>query len=158
MKKIGENQIIEEIKLAERHIFRIIFDCYKFLNVSFHKEISAFENETRNIDLTLIDNGLFYPQYKQLKNSAIQHIRSAKKIESIDIQKSFTEYEQAFNAYSEIIDLVSNKKTDISWARKKYTFKRVLKIVLWILSALLSGLVSLFFTCESVANFILSIF
>jgi hypothetical protein len=158
LKKIDENQINEEIKLAERHIFRIIFDCYKFLNVSFHKEINIFENETRNIDLTLIDNGEFYPNFKRLKNSAIQYVRTAKKNESFDIQKSFTNYENAFNAYSEIVELISHKKTDVNWARKKHSLKKILKFVLWILSALLSGLVSLFFTCESIKNLILSFF
>ena len=158
LKKIDSNQINEEIKLAERHIFRIIFDCYKFLNVSFHKEISEFENENRNIDLTIIDNGEFYPKYKKLKESAVQSVRAAKKVESLDIQKSFTNYENAFNAYSELVELISQKGTDVRWARNKLRIKRVLKIILWVLSACLSGLVSLFFTCESIENFVLSLF
>lgn len=143
---IDENQINEEIKLAERHIFRIIFDCYKFLNVSFHKEISEFENENRNIDLTIIDNGEFYPKYKKLKESAVQSVRAAKKVESLDIQKSFTNYENAFNAYSELVELILQKESDVSWARNKRKLKRVINIILWILSAVLSGFVSLLFT------------
>lgn len=41
--RISSNQVDSEIHKAERHVTRIMLDCYKCLNLSLHDEVLLFE-------------------------------------------------------------------------------------------------------------------
>ena len=154
----SDDQINDELGRAERHINRIILDCYKYLNVSFHNEIMTFEKRTKHVDLTVLDNGLFYPKFLELRKNAVNLIRKAKRNESIKLNDSFSDYQDAYNTYSELSDLINSRRIEVNWARVKFSGIKLLKIIAWILSALISGLVSLFLTCDNVKDIILKIF
>ena len=154
----SDDQIEDELGRAERHINRIILDCYKYLNVSFHNEIMSFERRTKHVDLTVLDNGLFYPKFLELRKNAVNLIRKAKRNESIKLNDSFSDYQDAYNVYSELSDLINSRSVEVSWARAKFSVIKLLKIFAWILSAVVSGLVSLFFTCDNIKDIILKIF
>ncbi|MFA6807078.1 MAG: hypothetical protein WCR29_06625 [Bacteroidales bacterium] len=154
----SDDQINDELGRAERHINRIILDCYKYLNVSFHNEIMSFEKRTKHVDLTVLDNGLFYPKFLELRKNAVNLIRKAKRNESIKLNDSFSDYQDAYNTYSELSDLINSRRIEVNWARVKFSGIKLLKIIAWILSALISGLVSLFLTCDNVKDIILKIF
>lgn len=153
----SDDQINDELGRAERHINRIILDCYKYLNVSFHNEIMSFEKRTKHVDLTVLDNGLFYPKFLELRKNAVNLIRKAKRNESIKLNDSFSDYQDAYNVYSELSDLINSRRIEVNWARVKFSGIKLLKIIAWILSALISGLVSLFLTCDNVKDIILKI-
>lgn len=68
----------EEVQKARRHIVHIILDCYKYLNLTLHESLLLFERQTKNIDLTVLKNGEFYPKYRSLRIEAIQAVRRAK--------------------------------------------------------------------------------
>jgi len=154
----SDDQISDELGRAERHINRIILDCYKYLNVSFHNEIMSFEKRTKHVDLTVLDNGLFYPKFLELRKNAIDLIRKAKRNESIKLNDSFSDYQDAYNVYYELSELINSRRIEVNWARVKFSGIKLLKIIAWILSALISGLVSLFLTCDNVKDIILKIF
>ena len=153
----SDDQINDELGRAERHINRIILDCYKYLNVSFHNEIMSFEKRTKHVDLTVLDNGLFYPKFLELRKNAVNLIRKAKRNESIKLNDSFSDYQDAYNVYSELSDLINSRRIEVNWARVKFSGIKLLKIIAWILSAIISGLVSLFLTCDNVKDIILKI-
>ena len=50
--KITPEQVETEIQKAERHVVRIMLDCYKCLNLSLHDSVLLFERQTKNIDLS----------------------------------------------------------------------------------------------------------
>lgn len=154
----SDDQISDELGRAERHINRIILDCYKYLNVSFHNEIMSFKKRTKHVDLTVLDNGLFYPKFLELRKNAIDLIRKAKRNESIKLNDSFSDYQDAYNVYYELSELINSRRIEVNWARVKFSGIKLLKIIAWILSALISGLVSLFLTCDNVKDIILKIF
>ena len=56
-KDITPEQRNIEIHKAERHVLRIILDCYKCLNLSIHDSVLLFEKQTRHVDLTVLQNG-----------------------------------------------------------------------------------------------------
>lgn len=89
---ITETQIDSEIHKAECHVTRIMLDCYKCLNLSLHDEVLLFEKQTKHIDLTVLQNGTFYPKYKALCMKAIQIVRKAKTLESQDTNAAFESY------------------------------------------------------------------
>lgn len=139
----ADDEIIKkEIYKAERHIVRIVLDCYKYLLVILHDKVKKFEKQTRNIDLTLIDNGEFYPKYKELYTKAVKQVRYSKVHESKNNGEAITEFEKAYNLYTTLEDLIDTKVNDVRWARIKFFSNRLFKIILWIIAAILSGIVS----------------
>ncbi len=148
-----EVQINEEISKADGHINRITLDCFKYLDVFLFEKVKRFERNTRNIDISVLDNGAFYPDFCQLQKEAVKYVREAKKTESFDIVKSLNLYQFAYNTYCKLEEKIDDKSGEIQWAKIRFSVKRVIKTTLWILAALISGLVSLFFTCEQVTFF-----
>lgn len=57
---VTEEQIEKNIEKGNRHVIRIILDCYKYLNLSLHDSVMLFERQTRNIDLYLYQNIVFF--------------------------------------------------------------------------------------------------
>ena len=141
---ITEVQIESEIHKAERHVTRIMLDCYKCLNLSLHDEVLLFEKQTKHIDLTVLQDGTFYPRYKTLRMKAIQTVRKAKSLESQDTNAALDAYQQSFNAYSELETMIDSVTPDLHWARIRFSVRRLLQVALWILSAIASGVVSIF--------------
>ncbi len=145
---VSKADVKKEISKAERHIVRIVLDCYKYLTVFLNDRVVKFEKQTRRIDLTVINNGDFYSHYKKLREEAVAKVREAKQIESRDNQKSIPEFERSYNLYTELDSLISDNLVNINWARAKFSLRRFLKIVLWIIAAILSGLLSLLISCD----------
>lgn len=132
----------KEVNLAKRHIFRIVLDCYKYLDVSLYDKIERFEKRTKSVDLTIISNGLFYPNYRRINQEAVSLVRQARTIESMDREKSLEIYQEAFNKYTELEDLIEKVSQDVKWARRKISLKKIIKVILWLIAAIISGLVS----------------
>ena len=147
-KDITDECMSNELDKANRHIVRITLDCFKCLNILLFKEIERFEHRTRNINLKAIDNGEFYPRYKQLRREAVDTVKRAKLEESLDSNKALFLYDRAFNKYIEIETLLKNSTEEVKWARLHFSAYRAGKILLWLLSALLSGLLSLLISCD----------
>lgn len=141
---ITDVQIGLEIHKAERHVTRIMLDCYKCLNLSLHDEVLLFEKQTKHIDLTVLQNGTFYPKYRTLYMNAIQTVRKAKNLESQDTNAALDAYQQSYNIYCEVESMIDTVTPDLHWARIRFSVRRVLKIVLWGLSAVASGVISIF--------------
>lgn len=137
------SQIDTEIHKAERHVIRIMLDCYKCLNLSLHDAVFLFEKQTKHVDLTVLQNGTFYPKYKNLRTQAIQTIRKAKSLESQDTDAALDMYQTAYNLYSDLELLLDTEATDVHWARVRFTARRALQVLLWIASAIASGIVSI---------------
>lgn len=141
---VSSEQIDSEIHKAERHVVRIMLDCYKCLNLSLHDEVLLFEKQTKHIDLTVLQDGTFYPRYKTLRMKAIQTVRKAKSLESQDTNAALDAYQQSYNVYSELETMIDSVTPDLHWARIRFSVRRLLQVALWILSAIASGVVSIF--------------
>ena len=140
---ISAEQTDTEIRKAERHVARIMLDCYKCLNLSLHDAVLLFERQTGHIDLTVLQNGVFYPKYKSLRTKAIQTVRKAKSLEAMDTNAALDTYQEAFNVYCELESIMDEVTPDLHWARVRFSVRRVVKILLWVLSAVASGVVSI---------------
>lgn len=142
--EINEEQITQEIIKAERHIVRIILDCYKYLNLSLHESLLLFERQTKNVDLTVLKNGTFYPYYKSLRMEAIDAVRKAKLLESSNTKLALDAYQDSYNIYVELEELIEEVGTDVHWARIHFTVHKSVNVFLWFLSAVASGVISVF--------------
>lgn len=146
--------IKNEIAKAEGHIWRIILDCYKYLNIHLSDYVKNFEKRTKRVDLFVVDNGQFYVTYKKLHNEAISSVREAKKIEGIDKTKSLKRYEDAYNQYTELYDHINSKMSDINWAKRKYCVKFGWKALLWIASVILSSIITISVGCPKLQSIV----
>lgn len=144
----SDSYIGEQIDKASRHILRITLDCFKCLIVIMFEQIERFEKQTRNVDLTVIDNGTFYPEYSRLKVEGAATVRLAKTFESYDIENALREYEKAYDTYDRLIDMINKVKESVRWARVRFTTRRILTVLAWIASVVVSAIVSALFTCE----------
>lgn len=140
---ISSGQVDLEIHKAERHVVRIMLDCYKCLNLSLHDAILLFEHQTKHIDLTVLQDGNFYPKYKSLRTQAIQTVRKAKAMEAMDSNAALDFYQEAFNVYCDLENIIDEVTPDLHWARVRFSVRRALQVLLWILSAVASGIISI---------------
>lgn len=149
-----EKYIEEQISKARRHILRITLDCFKCLNVILYSNIETFERRTRNVDLTVIDNGTFFPEYSRNKAAAAKLVEEAKINEGYNPDKALGLYEDACNLYSEIVDKTNEIAEYVKWAKIRFSTKRILTILGWILSVVISALISASFSCEIISQFL----
>lgn len=140
---LDEKSKSDEYDKAERHIVRMTLDCFKCLNLILFDKVALFEKQTRNIDLTVLDNGNFYPPYHRLKTEAASIVKEAKKAEGVNIDESLSLFQQAYNKYSELEELIDDHTEDVRWARTRFTCHRVLAAVLWFLSVFISAILSI---------------
>lgn len=141
--RISSNQVDSEIHKAERHVTRIMLDCYKCLNLSLHDEVLLFERQTKNVDLTVLQNGTFYPKYKTLRTKATKMVRKAKSLESLDTQSALDTYQNSYNLYCDLENVIEEVVPDLHWARIRFSVRRSMQVLLWILSAIASGVISI---------------
>lgn len=148
----NDEYISEQISKAQRHIVRITLDCFKCLNVILYSKIEEFEHRTRNVDLTVIDNGVFYPKYSRQKVEAAKLVMAAKISEGHGYEEALGLYQNACNIYSEIVEDINNANENVKWAKVRFTTKRVVTVVGWIVSVIVSAVLSAIFSCEIVSN------
>ena len=144
----SDSFIDEQIDKASRHILRITLDCFKCLIVIMFEQIERFEQQTRNVDLTVIDNGTFYPEYARLKTDGAATVRRAKTLESYEIENALREYEKSYDIYDRIIKNINTVKESVRWARVRFTTRRILTLLAWVASVIISAIISALFTCE----------
>lgn len=141
--RISSNQVDSEIHKAERHVTRIMLDCYKCLNLSLHDEVLLFERQTKNVDLTVLQNGTFYPKYKTLRTKVTKMVRKAKSLESLDTQSALDTYQNSYNLYCDLENVIEEVVPDLHWARIRFSVRKSMQVLLWILSAIASGVISI---------------
>lgn len=141
--RISSNQVDSEIHKAERHVTRIMLDCYKCLNLSLHDEVLLFERQTKNVDLTVLQNGTFYPKYKTLRTKATKMVRKVKSLESLDTQSALDTYQNSYNLYCDLENVIQEVVPDLHWARIRFSVRKSMQVLLWILSAIASGVISI---------------
>ena len=143
---ISQSEIDVQIEKAERHIHRMVLDCYKYLNVYYKIQIEEFEKQTRNIDLTSIDSGSFYIEYQKLKNNSIKAVREAKHKEySSDGTIDFSCFEHSYNEYVALYDFICDNMEKVRWARAKYytskTWTLIVGVVCFVVGSAIKGFI-----------------
>lgn len=147
-----EDFIKEQITKAQRHIERITLDCFKCLNVILYNRIELFERQTKNVDLTVIDNGEFFPEYSKLKINAANLVRLAKLEEARSSDQALDFYQDSYNVYTRLVEKIESVSEKVKWAKVRFSSKRIITIIAWILSVVISAILSAVFSCEIIAS------
>ncbi|MDR0972203.1 MAG: hypothetical protein LBM25_07455 [Bacteroidales bacterium] len=148
--KIDDNALKNELKKAYDHITRATLDCHKIMLIYYQDEVKDFKQQYKDVNLTLVDDGKFLPEFTILNDKARLKTIEAKSIEN----KSFPEKEGAYTAYEEALVSyydVSNfiKKHNVGLANAKQHAKNRTKeenIRNWkfaIIGAIISAIISI---------------
>jgi len=141
-KDVSEEYAHDELLRSEGHLNRIIFDCFKFLNVYFHDELIKFEKKTKNINLATVKDGVFYIEYMRMRKEIISTLRDAKKAETKNREDSFLKYEEAYNKFSDLDEYIYEHIPAINRARVLFSTRRILKFIGWLTAAIIAGIIS----------------
>ena len=108
---ITEKNIYSELTKAEGHLRRLIYDCFKQLNIYISDTLERKERiYYSNLWLTY-DKGRFWTTYSKHRKYAQQNVIEAKKMESFDSDKAMSFYEKAFQNYRDAENmLIEHKK------------------------------------------------
>lgn len=137
----NEDYIDEQLKRAERHINRMIMDCYKTLFIIYNQRIEEFKKHTKHVDLLRISDGTFYVEYKRLLNEAEQSKLKAKKSLSYE-EEDYEPYEEAYFAYYKLDEHIQNHLIEIKNVKWKGYGGKVIGCLGWVIATILGALLS----------------
>ncbi len=129
---------------ADGHIERMLFDCYKFLNVKlFDRIVTGFERDTKRVDLAIIGNGEFYIEYKKKRQFIVENLHQAKRLEGIDRKdEALVLYDKVYNMYRDLDDIIIANSSNIDWAKRRVKLSYLGKFLLAILTAVITGIIA----------------
>lgn len=136
--------VTTQINKAKGHIDRVILDCYKFLNVSLYDSvIKKFDKTYKGVDLSTIDNGDFIIKHKQIAKEIKLLLKKAKSKEVLeDKSEAISIYQDVHNKYTALEELIDQNCRNLFWAKGKFYTQRVKEILLFLIAAVISGIVS----------------
>lgn len=143
---VSDDVIAAELTKAEGHLRRLIYDCFKQLNIYISDTLERKEKFFYS-DLWLThQGGSFWMDYSKNRKYAQLNVIEAKKNESIDSDKAMSLYEKAFLNYRQAEELLlENKGMLWSSIANKYWQKAghftswlVITLILTILSSVIS--------------------
>lgn len=114
-----------EITKAKGHLTRLQLDCFKELNVIFHKKYDSYERLTYSSMWLRIDNGNFWRSYFHRRQTAYTAVLSAKLIETLNVDNSLKHYEMAYQNNIELDKLFKKHK----WKIRGSFFVRIVEMV-----------------------------
>lgn len=125
---IKEDNLIK----AERHVKRMLLDCYKYMCIAYDDKYNEYQNLYKNVDLSIIDNGNFLRKLVSDKKKVNDKIHNAR-LEELSIENNeqhiFEHYEEAYNMYSELIIFIESRLTLLDEAKHKYTRRTVVNYI-----------------------------
>lgn len=137
-----EARILKEIGKAEGHLQRLGYDCYKQLIVF---QVADIKHTVRNFYSSRwprIGGGTLWDVYSDSFRTAVQKEREAKRQESIDSDKALRAYDEAYNAYFEILRAFETYKREIRWSRLLKFFERISRATYWLVVTVVLTLIA----------------
>lgn len=123
---------VDNIKRAKSHEKRALLDCFKYLCVSYDDQYKEFQNLYKNVDLSVVDNGVFLEQLCQKRALSQKYIKEAQKVEleGDDSNCIFSAYQKAFNAYADVYNMIQDAHLKLIRVKTKAARKARWRVVL----------------------------
>lgn len=139
--KTDRDNEVELIK-AEGHLKRLIFDCFKQLNIFLYDKIEATERKNYSSLWLYWDDGEFWKKYKETRIKARKASIEAKKKESENSSLAMQKYEEAYCNYC-ILERMLNEKSNALW--KSFFYKWICVAfggLNWLISTIVLSLIA----------------
>ena len=132
----------EELSKAESHLRRLMYDCFKQLNILLYDAIHEREKKTYSSRWLYIKSGEFWSLYTEDLQLATESVVEAKKNESLDPDMAMEYYDKAYNAYCAVEQLLISHKRALNWSRCLKWFEIVNRWFAWIVVTIVLSLIS----------------
>lgn len=132
----------EELSKAEGHLRRLMYDCFKQLNILLYDAIHQKEKQTYSSHWLYIDGGKFWASYTSKMQEAMVSVVEAKKNESYDPDKAMEYYDKAYNSYCAVEQMLIKQKNALCWSRLFGFFEVVNNWGSWIFVTVVLSLIS----------------
>lgn len=132
---IKEDNLIK----AERHVKRMLLDCYKYMCIGYDDKYKEYQNLYKNVDLSVIDNGDFLKKVvsdKQIVSNKIHKARLEELSLENNEENTFQNYEDAYNIYCELIRYIEDHNSLLDKAKHKYTTKTIVSYIFGVIGIL----------------------
>jgi hypothetical protein len=107
---VTSDEINRELTKADGHLRRLIYDCFKQLNI-YLSDILEYKEKKYFSDLWIsYKKGNFWTEYSQYRKQAQLNVIEAKKNETINTEKALQLYENAFINYRNAENLLLDNK------------------------------------------------
>lgn len=132
----------EELSKAEGHLRRLMYDCFKQLNILLFDAIHQKEKQTYSSHWLYIRNGQFWSKYTSNLRIAMISVVEAKKNESYNPDMAMECYEKAYNAYCAVEQMLIRHRRDLIWSRCIKYIEIVNSWVTWVIVTVILSLIS----------------
>lgn len=159
IKLISHDELIKSMQSAEDHLTQLKLYLYLYLNSALVETIKLFEQQTRNVDLNVVNDGEFLQKYTQMKKQAEDKLRFAREKEgTVSVSQSLLLYKKSYIAYCELEEYMNNKNCEVNLAISMYyRLSKKSRLLIWLLPIIISAVISICYP-EKVLPFFLSIF
>lgn len=128
-----------ELSKSMGHVERLVLDCFKQLIIFVKDDIQSYEKKYFSTLWYYWNDGEFWKEYCNLKVAGEQLEIDAKIKETADKTESLRQYEQAYQKFQKISDLLSHQNLRCSqWNRY---FNKVKKMGFWLMFTLITTIV-----------------
>lgn len=107
---VDDGYIDGELRKAEGHLRRLLYDCFKQLNIYISDNIKRKERWTYSNRWLYRDGGKFWRHYTEWRKNAQKDVIEAKKQESIDSDAALKLFESGYRNYRNIEELFKDNR------------------------------------------------
>lgn len=133
--------IQRELSKAEGHLKRLIYDCFKQLNILFFDYINSYESDYFGKHWLRINDGTFWYDYISLRYDVVKNVEEAKLFESFDADKAFGSYQNAYVLQGKVYDLLEKHDGELRLSRPRVFWMKMNSLKGWILSTLVLAVI-----------------
>ncbi|MHB8281051.1 MAG: hypothetical protein ACYDIA_25955 [Candidatus Humimicrobiaceae bacterium] len=132
----------DELKAAERHLYRTKYDCYKVLILNEEDNIQKFLNQYINIKIADVGSGRFYLKFKNILINAKQLAREGKQLESKGryyFKEALELYEKSYATYLELGKFIEDNDDNLIYAISNLREKNKKEIIVGLIIGIVSS-------------------
>lgn len=137
-----DNYIDSELGKAEGHLRRLLYDCFKQLNIYISDNLKRRERRSYSNRWLYHDGGKFWRQYTEWKQQAQSNVIEAKKQESIDSDAALKHFEYGYQNYRNIEELFKANRRFLCFSSFFGFFSKAFQGIWWVVVTIIISVVA----------------
>lgn len=141
---VDDDYIKGELGKAEGHLRRLLYDCFKQLNIYISDNIKRWERWTYSSRWLYREGGNFWKHYTKWRRNAQKDVIEAKKLESVDPDQALKRFESAYRNYRNIEELFKNNRRFLVGSAFSGILSKAFSGFGWLIVTMLLSVVAVF--------------
>ena len=136
---VTDEVCLEQINRASNHLKRLLYDCFKQLNIVFFDTFAELEKQEFGYHWLVLDGGNFWKEYVSLRKKIVEYIKNAKIEEYKNSENALKLYQEAYVLQSEVYSLIENNKDKLQLSKLKKICNRFNSMKWWLWTTILTA-------------------